>query len=113
MIFLRSQARSRGSKTGATRSRRSVMNLEMFATWVVVGLLTGWLAGFVMKDGGYGRIWDVVLGLAGSGAASSCASALGAPSEAGRVGMAVVAFVGSAFMIVLQRKIWPAQVAHA
>ena len=89
------------------------MNLGMFAAWVVVGLLTGWLAGFVMKDGGYGRIWDVILGLAGSGAVSSFALALGAPSETGRVGMAAVAFVGAAFMIVLQRKIWPAQVAHA
>ena len=89
------------------------MNLEMFATWVVVGLLTGWLAGFVMKAGGYGRISDVILGLAGSGAVSSFASALGAPSEAARVAMAVVVFVGAAFMIVLQGKIWPAQVAHA
>ena len=89
------------------------MNLEMFAAWVVVGLLTGWLAEFVMKDGGYGRIWDVILGLAGSGAVSSFVSGLGAPSEAGRVGMAAVAFAGAAFMIVLQRKIWPAQVAHA
>ena len=89
------------------------MNLEMFATWVVVGLLTGWLAGFAMKDGRHGRIWDVILGLTGSGAMSSFASALGVPLEAGRVGMAIVAFVGAALMVVLQRKIWPAQVAHA
>jgi uncharacterized membrane protein YeaQ/YmgE (transglycosylase-associated protein family) len=89
------------------------MNFEMFATWIVIGLLTGWLAGFVMKDGGHGRIWDVVLGLAGSGAASSFASAFGAPSEAGGVGMAVVAFIGAAFTIMLQRKIWPAKAAHA
>ena len=93
------------------------MNVEMLVTWsvtwIVLGVLTGWLAGFVMKDGGHGRIWDVVLGCAGSGALSLFATAVGAPSDAGRVGMAVVAFVGAALTIVLQRKIWPADAAHA
>lgn len=27
------------------------MNLEMLVMWVVVGLVAGWLAGFVMKGG--------------------------------------------------------------
>jgi hypothetical protein len=30
------------------------MNTEMLVMWVVVGLVAGWLAGFVMKGGGYG-----------------------------------------------------------
>ncbi len=83
------------------------MNLEMFVTWIVVGLMTSWLISFVMKDGGYGRIWDAMLGLAGSGAASTVASAFGASSEAGRGVMAVAALVGAALLIVLQRNIWP------
>lgn len=33
------------------------MTLEMLMMWVVVGLATGWLAGIVMKGGGYGLIW--------------------------------------------------------
>jgi uncharacterized membrane protein YeaQ/YmgE (transglycosylase-associated protein family) len=89
------------------------VNFGMFVTWIAIGLLTGCLAGFVMKDDGHGRIWDVVLGLAGSGTLSSFASAVGAPSNVGGIGMAVVAFVGAALTIVLQRKIWPANAAHA
>lgn len=89
------------------------MNGEMFLTWIALGLLTGWLAGFAMKVGGRGRISDMVLGLAGSGALSSFAWAVGAPSDAGTVGTAAVAFVGAALAIVLQRKIWPADAAHA
>jgi uncharacterized membrane protein YeaQ/YmgE (transglycosylase-associated protein family) len=85
------------------------VNLEMFVTWIVVGLMTGWLISFVMKDAGYGRIWDAMLGLAGSGAASTVASAFGAPSEAGRGAMAVAAFVGAALITVLQRKILPSR----
>jgi len=37
---------------------------------------------------------------------------LGAP-EAGWGGTGIAAFVGAALMITLQRKIWPAPVAHA
>ena len=85
------------------------MNLEMFVTWIIVGLLTGWLMSFVLTDGGYGRISDAVLGLAGSGAASTVASALGVPSEAGWGAMAVAAFVGAAVIVVLQRKIGPSR----
>jgi uncharacterized membrane protein YeaQ/YmgE (transglycosylase-associated protein family) len=85
------------------------VNLEMLVTWIVVGLLAGWLISFVLTDGGYGRISDAILGLAGSGAASTVASALGAPSEAGRGAMAVAAFVGAALIVVLQRKIWPSR----
>ena len=42
------------------------MEFGMFVSWVVVGLLAGWLAWIVMKDGGYGLIGDLVLGLVGS-----------------------------------------------
>jgi uncharacterized membrane protein YeaQ/YmgE (transglycosylase-associated protein family) len=81
----------------------------MFVTWIIVGLLTGWLISFVLTDGGYGRTSDAILGLAGSGVASTVASALGAPSEAGSGAMAVAAFVGAALITVLQRKIWPSR----
>ena len=88
------------------------MNLEMFVTWVVVGLLAGWLISFVLTEGGYGRISDAILGFIGSGAASTLASALGAPSEAGRGAMALAAFVGASLTVVLQRKIWPSRTAR-
>ena len=42
------------------------MDFGMFGWWVVVGVLAGWLTGFVMKDGGYGLVGDMVLGLIGS-----------------------------------------------
>ena len=37
-----------------------------FVMWVLVAVLAGLLAGFVMKPGSYGRGWDIALGLAGS-----------------------------------------------
>jgi uncharacterized membrane protein YeaQ/YmgE (transglycosylase-associated protein family) len=84
-----------------------MMNLEMFVTWVLVGLLTGSLAGFVMKDGGHGLISDLMLGLVGSSAASGIFWNLGITPEPGHfvTAVAVVAFVGAAIVIVAQRKI--------
>jgi uncharacterized membrane protein YeaQ/YmgE (transglycosylase-associated protein family) len=84
------------------------MDFAMVVTWVLVGLLAGWLAGFVMKDGGYGLVWNLVLGLVGSSAAIVILSVLGVAPHAGTFATAVVAFIGAALVIVAQRKLWPA-----
>jgi uncharacterized membrane protein YeaQ/YmgE (transglycosylase-associated protein family) len=88
------------------------MHFEMFGASVVVGMMTGWLAGIVMKGGRYGLLWDINFGLSGSVVGSLIFQTLGAPA-AGWGGTGIAALVGAALMITLQRKIWPAQVAHA
>ncbi len=81
------------------------MNLEMFVTWVIVGLFTGWLARIALKDGGYGLFPDLTLGLVGSGAANVIVAALNsAPETGGAMGTGLVAFAGAAVVIVGQRK---------
>jgi uncharacterized membrane protein YeaQ/YmgE (transglycosylase-associated protein family) len=85
------------------------MELGMFVSWVVVGLLAGWVAGFVMKDGGYGLIGDLVLGLVGSVVGGWLFWALGVPAGGGLFPTVYVAFVGAVIVLVAQRKVW----AHA
>jgi uncharacterized membrane protein YeaQ/YmgE (transglycosylase-associated protein family) len=34
--------------------------------WIVLGLIAGWLAGTLMRGGGYGLIGDIVLGVLGA-----------------------------------------------
>jgi uncharacterized membrane protein YeaQ/YmgE (transglycosylase-associated protein family) len=34
--------------------------------WIVLGLIAGWLAGVIMRGGGYGLIGDIVLGIVGA-----------------------------------------------
>jgi uncharacterized membrane protein YeaQ/YmgE (transglycosylase-associated protein family) len=84
----------------------------MFGASVLVGLISGWLAGIATKGGGYGLLWDVIFGLSGSFVGSWIFQTLGAP-EASWGGTGIAAFVGAALMITLQRKIWPVNVAHA
>ena len=34
--------------------------------WIVMGLVAGWLAGLIMRGGGYGLIGDILLGIVGA-----------------------------------------------
>ena len=85
------------------------MEFGMFVSWVVVGLLAGWLAGIVMKDGGYGRIGDLVLGVVGSVVGGWIFQALGVSAGGGLFLTLLVAFVGAVIVLVAQRNVW----AHA
>ena len=35
-------------------------------SWIVVGLIAGWLAGMIMKGGGYGLLGNLVVGVLGA-----------------------------------------------
>jgi uncharacterized membrane protein YeaQ/YmgE (transglycosylase-associated protein family) len=35
-------------------------------SWIVVGLIAGWLAGMVVKGGGFGVIVDIIVGVVGA-----------------------------------------------
>ena len=83
------------------------MSLVMFVVWVLMGLLSGGLAAFVMKGGGYGLRTDIVLGLLGSFVGSVIFRVLGTSPETGMVAVAIAAFGGAATLIIGQRKIWP------
>jgi uncharacterized membrane protein YeaQ/YmgE (transglycosylase-associated protein family) len=87
------------------------MTLEMLTTSILVGLLAGWLAGFVMTDGCHGLIADLSLGVGGSSAATLLFEALGVAPEARQLVMVVaaVSLVGAAIVIVAQRRVWHAR----
>jgi uncharacterized membrane protein YeaQ/YmgE (transglycosylase-associated protein family) len=85
------------------------MEFGMFVSWVVVGLLAGWLAEIVMKDGGYGLIGDMVLGIVGSVVGGWIFWALGVSAGGGFYPTLYVAFAGAVIVLVAQRKVW----AHA
>ena len=81
------------------------MNLVM---WVLVALLAGLLAGSVMKRGGYGRGWDIALGLIGSMVVSWIFQTQWVSPDPSLVAVTIVAAVGAAGLIVAQRMIWSA-----
>ena len=70
--------------------------------WLVVGLIAGWLAGVVMKGGGFGLIGDIVVGLIGALVGGFVFSLITA-GTAGFWGSIVVAFIGAVILIVIVR----------
>jgi uncharacterized membrane protein YeaQ/YmgE (transglycosylase-associated protein family) len=82
------------------------MEFGMFGSWVVVGLLAGGLAWIVMRDGWYGLIGDMVLGIVGSVVVGGIFWALGVSAGVGLFPTAYVAFAGAIIVLVAQRKVW-------
>src|SRR5437763_14021179 len=71
--------------------------------WLVVGLIAGWLAGLVMKGGGYGILGDIVMGIIGALVGGFLFGLLMPGSSAGLLGSIVVAFIGAVVFIAIVR----------
>lgn len=74
-----------------------------FLYWIIVGLIAGWLAGVVMKGGGYGVLVDIILGIVGGVVGGWLFGALGVASGGGLVGSIIVAFVGAVVLVAITR----------
>src|SRR5262249_18184444 len=70
--------------------------------WIIVGLVAGFLAGKVMKGGGYGVLMDIVLGMLGAIVGGWLFGMLGI-SAGGLIGGILVAFSGAVILIWLTR----------
>jgi len=73
--------------------------------WIVVGLIAGWLAGLVMKGGGYGIIVDIVLGILGGFLGGWIFGKLGISMGGGLIGGIITAFVGAVILVWITRLI--------
>jgi uncharacterized membrane protein YeaQ/YmgE (transglycosylase-associated protein family) len=71
--------------------------------WIVVGLIAGWLAGKVMKGGGYGILVDIILGILGGILGGWIFGLLGIWQGRGMVGSIVVAFIGAVILVAITR----------
>jgi uncharacterized membrane protein YeaQ/YmgE (transglycosylase-associated protein family) len=71
--------------------------------WIVVGLIAGWLAGQVMKGGGYGTVVDIILGMVGGIVGGWVFGMLGIWPAGGIIGSIIVAFVGAVILVAITR----------
>ena len=76
----------------------------MSVLWfLVVGLVAGWLAGMLVKGGGFGLIGDLVVGVIGAFLGGWLFSTLGASAGGGLLGSIAVATVGAIVLLFLVR----------
>ena len=78
------------------------MNIIWF---VLVGLIAGWLAGQLMRGGGFGVLGDIVVGIVGALIGGFLFSSLGIYPGAGLLGAIIVATIGAVVLILLLRLI--------
>ena len=79
-------------------------------TWIVLGLVAGWLASMLMRGGGYGIIGDIILGIVGALVGGFLSSALlGVDVSGFNFTSVVIATVGAIIVIALARALTPAR----
>lgn len=70
---------------------------------IIVGIIAGWLAGQVMKGGGYGLIVDLILGLLGGIVGGWLFGSMGIWPGGGIIGSILVSFVGAVILVAISR----------
>ena len=76
-----------------------------FVWFALIGLVAGWLAGLLVKGGGFGVVGDIVVGVLGALVGGFLFSALGLSSGGSLVGAIIVATIGAIVLIAIVRMV--------
>jgi uncharacterized membrane protein YeaQ/YmgE (transglycosylase-associated protein family) len=75
-------------------------------SWIIIGLIAGWLAGVIMRGSGYGVLGDIVLGIIGAligGFLASAVFGIPTPVSGFNLGSLIVALLGAIVVIAIVR----------
>ena len=81
------------------------MDVQALIIWLVVGAIAGWLAGMVVKGGGYGLIGDIVVGILGGLFAGWLLPQVGIVIGSGIIAAIIDAFIGAVILLIVLRLI--------
>ena len=73
--------------------------------FLLIGLIAGWLAGLLVKGGGFGIVGDMVMGVLGAFLGGLLFNSLGLSAGGGMLGFIIVATIGAIVLILLLRLI--------
>jgi uncharacterized membrane protein YeaQ/YmgE (transglycosylase-associated protein family) len=73
-----------------------------FVWFAVVGIAAGWIAGVVVKGGGFGLVGDVIVGVFGAFVGNYLFHLVGVSAD-GLVGSIVIAAVGAILLLLFVR----------
>ncbi len=81
----------------------ATMNPGGIIAWLVIGLIAGALAGFLVKGGGFGIVGDIIVGLIGAFLGGLLMDLLLPNASMGFWGSLVVALIGACILIFVLR----------
>jgi uncharacterized membrane protein YeaQ/YmgE (transglycosylase-associated protein family) len=70
-----------------------------FLWFLIIGAVAGWLAGLIMKGGGFGILGNILVGVVGAFIGGSLFDFLGFSSGGGLLGSLVTALVGAIILL--------------
>jgi uncharacterized membrane protein YeaQ/YmgE (transglycosylase-associated protein family) len=73
--------------------------------WLIIGAIAGWLAGVLVKGGGFGLIVDIIVGIVGAFVGGWLASELHISIGGGFFGTIIVAVIGAVILLFVIRLI--------
>ncbi|RQT12637.1 GlsB/YeaQ/YmgE family stress response membrane protein [Burkholderia contaminans] len=78
------------------------MDMHGLIIWLVIGAIAGWLAGVLVKGGGFGLLIDIVVGILGAVIGGWLAGLLGS-GISGILGSIVIALIGAVILLLVIR----------
>jgi uncharacterized membrane protein YeaQ/YmgE (transglycosylase-associated protein family) len=76
-----------------------------FIAWIIIGALAGWLAGIVVKGGGFGLIGDIVVGIIGAFIGGWGAGMLHIHIGSGWISEIITAALGAVLLLFILRAV--------
>ena len=76
-----------------------------FIYFIIIGAIAGWLAGKIMKGGGFGLVMNMVLGIIGGVVGGWVFGLLGISADGGLIGSLVTAVAGAVLILYVGRLI--------
>jgi uncharacterized membrane protein YeaQ/YmgE (transglycosylase-associated protein family) len=103
LMALPAKRASGGAGPGGQKG--GIMDPQSLIIWLIIGAVAGWLAGMVMKGGGFGLIGDIIVGIVGALIAGWLLPRLGIMIGGGIIGAIINAFIGAVILLFILRLI--------
>jgi uncharacterized membrane protein YeaQ/YmgE (transglycosylase-associated protein family) len=79
------------------------MDLVTILVFLLIGAIAGWLAGLIVRGGGFGLIGDIVVGIIGAFIAGLILPRIGVSLGGGVIGAILGATIGAVILLLIVR----------
>lgn len=77
------------------------MDLVSLAIFLLIGAAAGWLAGLLMRGGGFGLLGNIVVGIVGAVIGGFLFGLVGVSAGGGLIGSLVTSVIGAAVLLLI------------
>lgn len=81
------------------------MTAETLIIWIIVGAVAGWLAGLIVRGGGFGLVGNIIVGIIGAFLGGWLLANFGVAFGAGIINTILTATLGAVVLLLIARVI--------